>query len=387
MRRTVFYIAGFDPRGPLHYHRLYASEAAKQSAVNGQAMTVSKRRNEGALQSLWTVETGTTATEFRFLRYEDIVRRQWPRNAFDMYGGIWRYVWQFLRMGVFTRIWQNSWPGFLAVIYPPALLLAVFLLALLLGLGVSAVARPWIGALGLLAVAPALALPFAVYRLLEAGPNAFWLARSCTFLVDRAQGRVPGLEERCSEFADIISKSIASGSSDEVLVVGHSVGTHVAVTVAARTLERIGSTQRFSLMTLGQAMVMTPDEPTARQFRADLLALSGSVQVDWVDVTSAVDGACIALSDPLMLSGVIRPAGTRQQPKLVSARFNKLFSPKTYAAIRRNFLRTHFQYLMAAEMAGDYDYFLITAGDTTLAQRFAHLESVAGFNRFRMAKT
>ena len=42
---------------------------------------------------------------------------------------------------------------------------------------------------------------------------------------------------------------------------------------------------------------------------------------------------------------------------------------------------------MAAEMAGDYDYFLITAGDTTLAQRFAHLESVAGFNRFRMAKT
>ncbi len=304
-----------------------------------------------------------------------------------MYGGIWRYCWQFLRMGVFTRIWRNSWPGFLAVIYPPALLVVLFLVALLLGIGVSAVAKPWIGSWSYVLVVTALALPFAVYRLLEAGLNAFWLARSCTFLVDRARGHVPGIEERCSEFAGIVAKTIASGESDEVLVVGHSVGTHVAVTVAARTLERIGPGQRFSLMTLGQAMVMTPDEPMARQFRNDLLALSGSEQAEWIDVTSAVDGACIALSDPLTLSGVTRPPGTRQQPKLVSARFNKLFSPATYAAARRNVLRMHFQYLMAAEMAGEYDYFLITAGDTTLAQRFAHLESVTGFNRFRMGKT
>ncbi len=350
-------------------------------------MTVSKRRNEGTLQSLWTVDTATTSTQFRFLRYEDIVRRQWPKNAADMYRGILRYSWAFLRMGVFASIWRNSWPGFLAVIYPPALLLAMFLLAFLLGLGASAAMKPWIGTWAYFAVPAALALPFAIYRLLEIGLNAFWLARSCTFLVDRARGNVPGIEARCAEFAEVVAKAITSGDNDEVLVVGHSVGTHVAVTVAARTLDKIGQTHRFSLMTLGQAMAMTPDDPVARQFRADLLRLSASEQVDWIDVTSAVDGACIALSDPLALSGVLRPAGTRQQPKLVSARFNKLFSPAIYATIRRDFLRTHFQYLMAAEYPGDYDYFLITAGDITLAQRFAHLDSVTGFNRFRMGKT
>ena len=118
-----------------------------------------------------------------------------------------------------------------------------------------------------------------------------------------------------------------------------------------------------------------------------MLAISISRQVDWIDVTSAVDGACIALSDMLELSGIVRPEGARRQPKLVSARFNKLFTPETYATIRRDFLRTHFQYLMAAELPGDYDYFLITAGDTTLAERFAHLDSVTGFNRFRMGQT
>ena len=74
------------------------------------------------------------------------------------------------------------------------------------------------------------------------------------------------------------------------------------------------------------------------------------------------------------------------QPKLLSARFNKQFRPETYAMIRRNFLRTHFQYLMAAELPDDYDYFLITAGDTRLAQRFAHIDSVTGFNRFRVGQ-
>ena len=387
LRRTVFYISGFDPRGPLHYHRLYSVEAAKQSAVNGHATTVSKRRNEGSLQSLWTVETGTTTTQIRFLRYEDIVRKQWPKNAADMYRGIVRYSWQFLRMGVFARIWRNSWPGFLAVIYPPVLLLAMFLAALLLGLGAAALLKPWIGSYAYLAIAAVLALPFAIYRLLEIGLNAFWLARSCTFLVDRALGNVPGIEDRCAAFADLVAKAVISGESDEVLLVGHSVGTHLAVTVAARTLDKIGASHRFSLMTLGQAMAMTPDSDVARQFRADLATLSGSEQVDWIDVTSAVDGACIALSDPLALSGVSRADGSRAQPKLVSARFNKLFSPQTYATIRRDFLRTHFQYLMASELPGDYDYFLITAGDTTLAQRFAHLDSVTGFSRFRMGQT
>jgi hypothetical protein len=42
---------------------------------------------------------------------------------------------------------------------------------------------------------------------------------------------------------------------------------------------------------------------------------------------------------------------------------------------------------MASEMPGDYDYMLITAGGRTLEDRFAHLDSVTDFNRFRIGKT
>lgn len=385
-RRTVFYLPGFDPRGPLHYHRLYAGEARKQAAVNGLTIDVSKRRNVDSSESAWTLTADGVSTEFRFLRYEDIVRKQWPANGAAMFGGILRYSWHFQRMGVFRAILRNSWPSFVAVIYPLGLLAGSFAVALLLGLLVAIVLRIWIGDAAFLAVAAALALPFVLYRAMETRLNAFWLARSCTFLVDRTRGTVPGIEERLREFGSRVAKAVNTRPDDEVLLIGHSVGTQMAVTVAARALEQMQPGGRLSLLTLGQAIAMTPPEPVAQQFRRDLLALASSPQIAWIDVTSAIDGSCIPLSDPLDLSGVARPEGGICQPKLVSAGFNKLFSASTYATIRRDFLRTHFQYLMAAELPGAYDYFLITAGNMRLWERFAHLDSVTGFNRFRMGK-
>lgn len=382
-RRTVFYISGFDPRGPVHYHGLYRSEGSKQAAVNGLSPTVSKRQTVDAVEARWTVEATGVETGYRFLRYEDIIRAQWPRNGLAMYGAVARYSWHFLRMGVFRMIHRNSWPSFVAVTYPGLLIAGLYLAALITGVLVALIAGIFVGEIAWLLVPPALVLPLLPYRFIEKKYNAFWLARSCAFLVDRSLGRVPGIEERCAEFAKRVAEAVNAGESDEVLIAAHSVGTHLAVTVAARALEQIGPDKRFSLLTLAQAIAMTPSEDAAEQFRRDLLAISVSEQIDWIDVTSAVDGSCIPLTDPLSASNVTRPQGARVQPKLVSARFNKQFSPETYATIRRDFMRTHFQYLMSGEIAGDYDFFLITAGPLTLAERFAHLESVTDFNRFR----
>ena len=61
----------------------------------------------------------------------------------------------------------------------------------------------------------------------------------------------------------------------------------------------------------------------------------------------------------------------------------KLFSPAAYRRMKRDFYRLHFQYLMASELTGDYDYFLITAGDKTLAQRYLDPAGAEGNARFR----
>ena len=46
-RRRLFFISGFDPQGPAHYHRLYAEQAALQAAVSGYRVAVGPRGERG----------------------------------------------------------------------------------------------------------------------------------------------------------------------------------------------------------------------------------------------------------------------------------------------------------------------------------------------------
>ena len=58
---------------------------------------VSDRQKRGGDIAAWTVnaESGgvATSTEYVFLRWDDIVRRYWPRGT----PGIWRVMWRNLR--------------------------------------------------------------------------------------------------------------------------------------------------------------------------------------------------------------------------------------------------------------------------------------------------
>jgi len=68
------------------------------------------------------------------------------------------------------------------------------------------------------------------------------------------------------------------------------------------------------------------------------------------------------------VSGVA-PEGQRW-PLVISAAFSQTLSLERWEALRRRFFRLHFQYLCAFDRPGDYDYFRITAGPLTLAERF-----------------
>lgn len=61
-------------------------------------------------------------------------------------------------------------------------------------------------------------------------------------------------------------------------------------------------------------------------------------------------------------------------PLVISAAFSKTLSPARWKTLRRQYFRLHFQYLCAFDnlrgRLADYDYFRITAGPMTLAERF-----------------
>jgi hypothetical protein len=109
--------------------------------------------------------------------------------------------------------------------------------------------------------------------------------------------------------------------------------------------------------------------PRAERLRGDLHRLADSPALTWVDVSAPGDGCSFALCDPVAVSGVA-PEGKRW-PLVLSAAFSQTLSPARWRALKRRYFRLHFQYLCAFDRPGDYDYFRITAGPVTLAERYA----------------
>ena len=175
---------------------------------------------------------------------------------------------------------------------------------------------------------------------------------------------------------------------------GHSSGAMLAASMMARALQRDPAlpTRRpaIALLTLGHCIPLLSCQPEAAAFRAELTSLRYRGPLPWVDFTAPADGCCSALTDPTALHvsaaqlAADAAGGVAGGPKLLSPRFNKLFSPGRYADVRRDKYRCHFQYLMATELPGDYDYFAITAGPEFLAQRFDHHASITNFRDFQL---
>lgn len=188
----------------------------------------------------------------------------------------------------------------------------------------------------------------------------------------QAYGAYPrSLRERLSQFSDRVEQAINDENWDEILVVGHSSGAHLGTTVLSDVIARAQLEQKtvsLSFLTLGQVFPMVSFLPNADELRRDMVRVGNCASITWVDVSAPGDGCSFALCDPLAVTGLATPE--QKGPLILSAAFSQTLKPQTWAQLRWRFFRLHFQYLCAFDNARDYDYFQITAGPLTLAQRY-----------------
>jgi hypothetical protein len=374
-RRRVFYIPGYDPFPPRRYRELYRREAAAQAALTGDRIEV---RRDGA--EAWavaaTVEGRAVEAGIEVLVWADLVQGSMGQSIAATYAQLARTAWVYIASGALVRLMRLRKGPVLAALYPVAMLLAQLALALALGLAAvallgRALPAPWAWA-GLLLAWPVLA----GFRRADRWFFAYYLMHDYAHAAGRGGAYPPELEARLAGFRARIAAALA-GPADEVLVVGHSSGASLAVSVVADLLRRSEVPQGgpvLSLLTLGQVVPMVSFLPDADRLRADLNLLSRAERLAWVDITAPGDGAAFALCDPVAVSGVA-PAEGKRWPLVLSAAFTRTLRPETWARLRWRFHRLHFQYLHAFDALpgdpGDYDYFRVTAGPRTLAARFA----------------
>ena len=368
--RHVFFLSGFDPKGASYYHGLYTREAALQAAATDTAYHVGPRVRASNGNTLWQVRSELqgqpTESTLEYVRWDDIVRANWPRRAWAVLVGSLRGYRAALAVpSALCKVWHASRKTLVALAMPAAFWLA----ALVLGLGLGLLLAPLAWGAG---AAAAIAVWWGALRL-ERRLGTTWLLRIYQFAGDWSQGRVETLDERLDRLAGDIAQRLRDPQVDEVLLVGFSVGSMLAASAASR-VQQAAQTQpqdlsRFSLMTLGHCIPLLGLMAGAHAFRNELARLGRDPHVHWVDFSSPTDWGSFALVDPLALClgppGVDRPYG----PRMASPRFHMMFEPAIYAQMVRKKRRMHMQYLMAGQRPTLYDYFAITAGPLRLPDR------------------
>lgn len=387
--RRVFYIPGYDPIHPRRYRELYRKEGAAQAEISNYDLSLTPQPpasgGTGQRPYGWQVSAEIDGqevrTEFSVLVWSDIVRDSMDASILGTYLQLIRTAWIYISSGTLGRLMRLRKGPVIAALYPVAMLLIQALLALVL---LWACVAGWSAAMALvvervqgLALLPgwgigavaALAL-LRWFKKQDGKFFAYYLMHDYAYSAASRGENPKDLETRIAGFKREISAALQAGDIDELLVVGHSSGAHVGVSVLADLIrEGLPDTcPEIGFLTLGQVVPMVSFLPYASRLRGDLRYLSQREEIAWIDVSAPGDGCAFALCDPVAVSGVSPP--DKRWPLVFSAAFTQTLSPARWAELRWRFFRLHFQYLCAFDRPGDYDYFRITAGAQTLRQRY-----------------
>ena len=376
--RRVFYIPGYDPIHPRRYRELYRKEGQAQAEISGYDLTLKPKQTKGNYG--WSVaariDDCDVEAKVEVLVWSDIVRISMSNSIAATYRQLVQTAWVYIGSGALWRLMQLRKGPVIAALYPVGMLLAQLLIAILLGKlffeGLTFFGGPgWFRGL---AAAAGVFVAWRVLTWFKAKDGkffAYYLMHDYAFGAATRGANTPALENRMAEFGETIAGALQS-DVDEVLVVGHSSGAHLGVSILADVV-RAGLVPqggpRLGFLTLGQVVPMVSFLRNAHRLRADLRYLSQRDELTWIDVTAPGDGCAFALCDPVAVSGVA-PEG-KKWPLVFSAAFTQSLSPARWKALRWRFFRLHFQYLCAFDAPKDYDYFQITAGPLSLAQRYA----------------
>ncbi len=401
-KRRVFYIPGYDPYPPRRYRELYREESRKQAKISGFEIEQKSSKSDTGWIVRSEIEGKTVHAKIDVLVWHDLVKGSMKAGIPGTYLVLLRTAWIYLSTGTLRRLsWLAKGPV-LAALYPVAMLLLQLLAAVVaasaLGSFVASIVVGGLaGLVGLIgfpqdtqvygwALVSAgifwmIFLPVAVvilrwFKSHDDKTFAYYLMHDYAYTASRRGAYPDEIEARLIEFRHRVEAAMRE-DVDEVLIVGHSSGAQLAVSLVADLVRsnRFREDQpALSLLTLGQVIPMISFLPEARQIRRDLRLLSMSDDITWLDVSAPGDGCSFALSEPVSVSGVAPNTG-QKWPIVISAAFSQTLKPETLAKLKHKYFRLHFQYLCAFDRPRDYDYFRVTAGPLTLGQRFEGRQS------------
>ncbi len=375
-RRHVIYVQGYDPRGAEAYHQLFRRESDRFRRKWPVGLTLHKLEAESEEFARWRFDTQTpawhVATIYDFLRLEPRIRSDMagPMTTHALRGLGW--IADDLVSGTAFRIFRASWRFGAHLLYIQVVLLACLAVAALAGAAAGWAISHALGWPTLVGVVTALVVALAVLLALRRPFIRYVQIVNCWVTLRRfGRGEATWIDQIVEAAARRLVSVAQANEADELVVVGHSTGSVIAMALIARALELdpelLRRGPRLVLLTLGAVMPAVALHPAAERMREVVRRLAVEPTLAWVDCQSRKDIMNFSHLDPVEGVG-LRLDGERCKPLIWQVRFSDMVSPEYYRHLRWSFFRMHFQYIMASDRPSLYDYILLVGGPATIPE-------------------
>jgi pimeloyl-ACP methyl ester carboxylesterase len=273
--------------------------------------------------------------------------------------------------GSAARYFRANWQYGLFFLFPFVLLLIFLVVAVVIA---HYVATSLLSSY-VLQVALFVTLSAAIFIALLRWPGQRWSVQHAledwVFSWDYLYDRRPDVEARVDRFAEALVARSRDAAVDEIVVVGHSMGSTLAVEVVARALEidpklgRHGPT--VCLLTVGSTIPKFALHPAGERFRRHAAQIVAERSIAWAEYQARSDLISFYKFDPVKLARFYGDP-RRGKPFMRRVWIQDMLTPRTYWRIRPRFMRVHHQFVMANERRSTYDYFMMVCGPIPFAR-------------------
>lgn len=319
------YIPGFDPRSERYYKKLLLSQFPD---IKPNLMHSDKSR------LLFKVDV--LEVDYEILSWHKAVKAYWSSGFFGNLKNVKTIFSDYVFKGTWRRLFKLSPADGWQKAFSPYFF---FLWTLLFVLGVGyftwhtlfGETTEWL----LLGFALFILSNVLMYQIINR-LNLFWVNRIMDFFVRYSTQRVPLVMEAESEIKAKVLKELRSAEYDEVVLVAHSVGTILCLSIMAELAEERDG-KGLTVVTLGHCVSGVSILPEANWFNEKLKQVKNR-RFQWIDVTAGKDAVTFYKVSPAYHSDIL-------PDQTLSAGFHKIFDPIFYRSIRWNFYKIHFLYL------------------------------------------
>ncbi len=362
-RRAVYFIAGFDPNGAQYLYWLFRQEIGKDNALHGRATNIGRLAADSDGLPGWRIETedaGRPVTvDYTVLSPRPVVvGNYYVRDVFRLIAAYVLALFAFIRSGGILYLRKAPLPAFLVVLYVILAVPGFFWIGTTLAhwpmlLLPDSVGEPW-RLLGRLA--GGLIFLQAVY-LAERVIWLYFFVSALRMLTLQAAGRAHALDRMVEEWVRIVAARQAERHYDEVLIVGHSLGSIQGIEMAERLLGDPACAGRLSLLTIGSADGLLSCQRNAKRFHAATAAAAISPDLVWVEYWAPTDAICRGWIDPVAFAGIDLGGRPQRGPAMRKVDLGTMFPGLNPKRVPLNLVKQHFLYLSAGAAKTDYSYF------------------------------